>query len=239
MRATICPDEMLANTMPRVSGMSTLPASVAEVPSTFTMNSGRKTIAARKGRPAVNAAAQPRANSRLRNIDRSRSGSLTRRSIATKASTPVTATANRPLICQDAHGQPATFSPEPGGPIGGTSPWPRLSASSSDTMATMRTAAPARSIRGGVVRGRRSAGMRAIATPRAIAPTGRLIRNTQCQPNASVSAPPRNGPITLAMPNTAPNRPCHLLRSRGGNRSAVTAKALVNSEAPPMPWMTR
>ena len=47
------------------------------------------------------------------------------------------------------------------------------------------------------------------------------------------------GPSTLDSPNTAPNRPPNLARSRGGNRSAITEKAPVNSAPPPMPWMAR
>ncbi len=45
--------------------------------------------------------------------------------------------------------------------------------------------------------------------------------------------------MALATPKVAPNRPENLPRSRGANRSAMMAKAVVNRAPPPRPWMAR
>jgi|GEM_PF-5762664 len=65
------------------------------------------------------------------------------------------------------------------------------------------------------------------------------MKKTQCQPKWSVMKPPASGPTTEDRPNTAPNSPWYLPRSLGGNRSAMTANALVNSDAEPTPCTAR
>ena len=54
-----------------------------------------------------------------------------------------------------------------------------------------------------------------------------------------MNSPPSKGPITLAMPNTAPNSPAYVPRSRGGIRSAMTAMTSTISPPPPMPCRAR
>ena len=81
--------------------------------------------------------------------------------------------------------------------------------------------------------------MRVRMKPTATAPSGRLTKNTQCQPRWSVMKPPTSGPMTLESPNTAPNIPWYLPRSAGGKMSATMANALVNSEADPAPCTAR
>ena len=51
--------------------------------------------------------------------------------------------------------------------------------------------------------------------------------------------PPISGPATLDTPNTAPNRPTHLPRSRGGTTSPIAAWADTISPPPPSPWIAR
>src|SRR4051794_40416944 len=48
-----------------------------------------------------------------------------------------------------------------------------------------------------------------------------------------------SGPATLETPKTAPNRPLHLPRSRGGTTSPIAACALTMRPPPPRPWIAR
>jgi hypothetical protein len=54
-----------------------------------------------------------------------------------------------------------------------------------------------------------------------------------------VKKPPISGPATLEIPNTAPNSPTHLPRSRGGTTSPIAACADTISPPPPSPWIAR
>ncbi len=51
--------------------------------------------------------------------------------------------------------------------------------------------------------------------------------------------PPISGPATLDTPNTAPNSPIHLPRSRGGTTSPIVACAVTIRPPPPSPWIAR
>ena len=48
-----------------------------------------------------------------------------------------------------------------------------------------------------------------------------------------------SGPAMLEMPKTAPNRPVHLPRSRGGTTSPIAAWADTIRPPPPSPWIAR
>ena len=54
-----------------------------------------------------------------------------------------------------------------------------------------------------------------------------------------MSQPPRNGPITVAMPDHAVQEPIAPPRSSGGNALTITARALGASSAPKTPCRTR
>jgi hypothetical protein len=87
-----------------VSGVIVSPEPVADSPTTLTMKSGRKTMAAKKLALTVKTAAFPQANTGLRNRRGSSSGSGARRSTSTKATVPSADSANSPRIGHDAHG---------------------------------------------------------------------------------------------------------------------------------------
>ncbi len=73
-----------------------------------------------------------------------------------------------------------------------------------------------------------------------ITPSGTLTKNTACQPNPLVSAPPTSGPNANAAPIDAPYAASAFTRSsRPGNASASSDREVANSSAPPMPWMPR
>ena len=60
----------------------------------------------------------------------------------------------------------------------------------------------------------------------ATAPTGRLIQNTERQPNESMRNPPTTGPSARDAPNTAPQMPIARARSAGPtNTCAMIANA--------------
>ena len=54
-----------------------------------------------------------------------------------------------------------------------------------------------------------------------------------------VRKPPSSGPAIAETPNTAPNRPVYLPRSRGDTTSPIAAWALTISPPPPRPWIAR
>jgi hypothetical protein len=54
-----------------------------------------------------------------------------------------------------------------------------------------------------------------------------------------VKKPPISGPATLDTPNTAPNSPIHLPRSRGDTTSPIAACADTINPPPPRPWIAR
>jgi hypothetical protein len=101
-RDTACPAAMLEITMPSVSGIIARPASVADTPTTFTRNSGRKMMPNRNAAPMTNIAAVPYDTTRLRNSSKCRMGSGARRSRLTKPTRPTAATASIARICHDA-----------------------------------------------------------------------------------------------------------------------------------------
>ncbi len=55
----------------------------------------------------------------------------------------------------------------------------------------------------------------------------------------SISQPPRNGPITVAIPAHAVHEPIAAPRSRGGKADTITASELGASSAPKIPCSTR
>ena len=70
-------------------------------------------------------------------------------------------------------------------------------------------------------------------------PMGRLTQKIQFQLRFCVSQPPSSGPRMAETPNTAPNRPWYLPRSRGENRSPMTASEMGKMAPAPTPWMPR
>ena len=54
-----------------------------------------------------------------------------------------------------------------------------------------------------------------------------------------VSTPPSTGPTATATPVVAPNAPNATPRSRPWNAEAISASAVANIAAPPMPWKAR
>ena len=86
---------------------------------------------------------------------------------------------------------------------------------------------------------RRAAEAACAAAPSTGRPPAMMVAPKSCVWSRSVKKPPMGGPSTVATPKTEPNRPAILPRSRGGKRSAMMAKAEVNSAPPPRPWMAR
>ena len=70
-------------------------------------------------------------------------------------------------------------------------------------------------------------------------PIGMLMKKIHSQPSWSVNRPPSSGPATEETPNTAPNSPWYLPRSRGGMMSPITASASDIRPPPPRPWTAR
>ncbi|CPU65225.1 Uncharacterised protein [Mycobacteroides abscessus] len=77
------------------------------------------------------------------------------------------------------------------------------------------------------------------ATTNAATPMGTLIQNAQRQPGPSVNQPPRSGPMTAAMPKSAPMGPMYLPRSLAGTMSAMIACDRIIRPPPPRPWTPR
>jgi hypothetical protein len=71
------------------------------------------------------------------------------------------------------------------------------------------------------------------ATP----PTGRLTRKIHRQLTLSTMNPPTAGPMIDAAAKTAPIRPCHRPRSRGGTIAPITASDSGKSPPAPSPWI--
>jgi hypothetical protein len=87
-----------------------------------------------------------------------------------------------------------------------------------------------RTVRRGIVRR-----ITASATP----PIGRFTRKTQRHVVLSTMNPPSAGPAMDAAANTAPKRPCHRPRSRGGTMFPITASDSGNRPPAPTPWIAR
>ena len=70
-------------------------------------------------------------------------------------------------------------------------------------------------------------------------PTGRLTRKTQRQLALSTMNPPIAGPMIDDAANTAPIKPCHLPRSRGGTMFPITASDSGKRPPAPIPCTAR
>ena len=68
---------------------------------------------------------------------------------------------------------------------------------------------------------------------------GTLTKKIQRQEMPLVSTPPRTGPTATATPVVAPNAPNATPRSRPWNAEAISARAVANMAAPPIPWKAR
>ena len=70
-------------------------------------------------------------------------------------------------------------------------------------------------------------------------PIGTLTKKIHSQPRPEVMIPPSTGPTATAAPVTAPNTPKAVPRSLPWNACAISASAVANIIAPPMPWTAR
>ena len=77
------------------------------------------------------------------------------------------------------------------------------------------------------------------AVTNAATPTGMLIQKHQRQSACWVNRPPSSGPMTAAMPNSAPIGPMYLPRSLAGTMSAMIACDRIISPPPPRPCTPR
>ena len=68
---------------------------------------------------------------------------------------------------------------------------------------------------------------------------GMLTKKIHRHERPLVSTPPRTGPTATATPVVAPNTPNATPRSRPWNAEAMSASAVANIAAPPMPWKAR
>ncbi len=68
---------------------------------------------------------------------------------------------------------------------------------------------------------------------------GMLTKKIQRQEMPLVSTPPSTGPTATATPVVAPNAPNATPRSRPLNADAISASAVANIAAPPIPWNAR
>ncbi len=68
---------------------------------------------------------------------------------------------------------------------------------------------------------------------------GTLSAKIQRHDALSMSQPPRNGAITVAIPDHAVHEPIAAPRSSGANAATITASALGASSAPKIPCSTR
>ena len=70
-------------------------------------------------------------------------------------------------------------------------------------------------------------------------PIGTLTKKIHSQPMPEVMIPPTTGPTATAAPVTAPNTPKAVPRSLPWKASAISASAVANIIAPPVPWTAR
>ncbi len=73
----------------------------------------------------------------------------------------------------------------------------------------------------------------------ATAPTGRLMKNTDCQLTCSTSSPPTMGPPAVEAPTTMPHRPMAMLSFSAGKAARSRPSAAGISRAPHRPCTTR
>ena len=71
------------------------------------------------------------------------------------------------------------------------------------------------------------------------AASGRLMKNTSRQDTASISHPPRNGPIAVATPPRPDHAPMAAIRSSSANEACRMARLPGVSSAPPTPCRAR
>ena len=70
-------------------------------------------------------------------------------------------------------------------------------------------------------------------------PIGMLTRKIQRHESQDVSTPPASGPIATAAPIVAPQIPNAVPRSLPWNSCEISASAVANMIAPPIPWTPR
>ena len=70
-------------------------------------------------------------------------------------------------------------------------------------------------------------------------PIGTLTKKIHSHPRPSVISPPISGPIATEPPTVAPQMPIAFARSRPSNSWAISARAVANIAAAPMPWTPR
>ncbi len=78
-----------------------------------------------------------------------------------------------------------------------------------------------------------------IASTTAPTPIGMLTRKIQRHESQEVSIPPTSGPIATASPIVAPQSPKAVPRSLPWNSCEISARAVANMIAPPIPWAPR
>ena len=85
----------------------------------------------------------------------------------------------------------------------------------------------------------RYSGMTKNPQAMASAPIGTLIQNAHCQPPASMSSPPKNGPIAAATPPTADHVPIAAPRRSFGNAAKIVAAPAGRVSEDANAWATR
>src|SRR5439155_11055868 len=98
------PVSTLETTQPSISGISTTPEFVADVPITRCMNTGMYTIAPNMPAPSTSAAASPTDTMDSRNIPIGSAGSGARSSCQTNRTAPTTPARASPMMTGDPHG---------------------------------------------------------------------------------------------------------------------------------------
>ena len=210
-------------TAPSISGVSTTPDDVADVPITPCTKSGTYEIVPNIAMPTSAMQATLPATIGLRRISNGRIGSRARRSTTANdgEQRPPRRRARR-RTCALVHGYclPPQTSPSRSAPVPAAS-----------------TPAPSQSIECSVCGARR--GIVIEITTSATPPTGRLTRKIQRQLALSTMKPPTAGPMIDDAAKTAPISPCQRPRSRGGTMLPITASESGKRPPAPIPCTAR
>ena len=70
-------------------------------------------------------------------------------------------------------------------------------------------------------------------------PTGMLTKKIHRQLSESVMIPPKSGPAATAKPTVEPQIAIAFIRAGPWYSAPISASAVANSAAPPIPWMAR
>ena len=222
MCETSCPVRSDVVTAPSISGVSTTPDDVADVPITPCTKSGTYEIVPNIAMPTSAMHAILPATIGLRRMSNGRIGSGARRSTDANVTSSTAASASAPITCALVHGYDLP---------------PQTSPIRSAAVPAASTPAPSQSIACTVSGARR--GIVITITKSAIAPIGRLTRKIHRHVVLSTMKPPTAGPMIDEAAKTAPISPCQRPRSRGGTMFPITASESGKRPPAPMPCTAR